>query len=77
MIDPELLKKLEALGVKPGEAQWVTTQPVNASELPTVQRQRELLVKLKEVLQLELEENLTKLEAAREQHERMKRGGGM
>lgn len=76
MIDPELLKKLEALGVKPGEARWVNTQPVDANELPTVQKQRELLTKLKEVLQAELHENLAKLETAREQRERLKNGGG-
>lgn len=76
MIDPELLKKLEALGLKPGEAKWVETHPFDVNELPSVQKQRELLVKLKEVLQAELNENLVKLDAAREQQERLKNGGG-
>ena len=76
MIDPELLKRLEALGLKPGDAQWVETQPVDINELPTVQKQREMLSKLKEVLQAELHENLAKLETAREQRERLKNGGG-
>ncbi len=76
MIDPEILKKLEALGLKPGEARWVETQPVNADELPTVQKQRELLTKLKEVLQNELDHNQKQLDAAHEHLERIKNGGG-
>ena len=76
MIDPELIKKLEALGIKPGETRWVETAPVEVGELPTVQKQRELLVRLKEVLQAELSENLAKLDAVREQRERLKNGGG-
>lgn len=76
MIDPELIKKLEALGLKPGEARWVDTQPVDANELPTVQKQRELLVKLKEVLQNELEHSQKQLDAAHEHLERVKNGGG-
>lgn len=77
MIDPELLKKLEALGVKPGEAQWVETKPIDLNDLPTVQKQRELLTKLKEVLQAELHENQSRLDAAQEQYERLKNGGGV
>lgn len=76
VIDPELLKKLEALGVKPGEAQWVETPPVDVSELPTMQKQRELLLKLRELLQTELDENRSRLDFALEQRERIKNGGG-
>ena len=76
MIDPELLKRLEALGLKPGDAQWVETQPVDINELPTVQKNRELLRKLRELLQAELAESQSRLEAALEQRERMKNGGG-
>lgn len=76
MIDPELLKRLEALGLKTGDAQWVETQPVDINELPTVQKNRELLMKLRELLQAELAENQSRLEAALEQRERMKNGGG-
>lgn len=76
MIDPELLKKLEALGVKPGEARWVETKPLDVNELPTVRKQREMLSKLRELLQTELQGNQSRLEAAREQYERQKNGGG-
>jgi len=76
VIDPELLKRLEALGLKPGDAQWVETQPVDINELPTVQKNRELLRKLRELLQAELAESQSRLEAALEQRERMKNGGG-
>ena len=76
MIDPDVLKKLEALGIKPGEAKWIETQPVEVGELPTVQKQRELLAKLRELLQSELQDSQAKLEMAREQLERLKNGGG-
>lgn len=76
MIDPEMLKRLEALGLKPEDARWVETQPVDLNELPTIQKNRELLRKLRELLQTELAESRSKLEAALEQRERMKNGGG-
>ena len=76
MIDDELLKKLEALGLKPGETQWVETQPVEVSELPAMQKQRELLLKLRELLSVELSENQARLDSALEQRERIKNGGG-
>lgn len=77
MIDPELLKKLEALGVTPGEARWVETDPLNLNDLPTMQRQRELLVQLRDILKSQLSEDLSKLDAAHEQLERIKNGGGL
>jgi hypothetical protein len=49
---------------------------VNADELPAVQKQRELLTKLKEVLQNELDHNQRQLDAAHEHLERIKNGGG-
>jgi hypothetical protein len=76
VIDPEMLKRLEALGLKPEDARWVETQPVDINELPTIQKNRELLMKLRELLQTELAESRSKLEAALEQRERMKNGGG-
>lgn len=71
-----MLKRLEALGLKPEDARWVETQPVDLNELPTIQKNRELLRKLRELLQTELAESRSKLEAALEQRERMKNGGG-
>lgn len=76
MIDPEVLKKLEELGLKPGEARWLETQPVNLEDLPTVQKNRELLTKLRELLQVELVENQSRLESALERREKAKNGGG-
>lgn len=77
MIDPELLKKLEAMGLNPGEARWVETDPLNLNDLPTMQRQRELLVQLRDILKAQLADDLSKLDAAHEQLERTKNGGGL
>jgi len=77
VIDPELLKKLEALGVKPDEARWVETQSINLNDLPTMRRQRELLTKLKNALKTQLADDISKLDAAHERLERMRNGGGL
>lgn len=76
MIDPDLLKKLEELGIKTGEAQWAEMKPVNADDLPTALSHRETLEKLKGILQIELHEHELRLAEAREQYERLKNGGG-
>jgi hypothetical protein len=77
MLDPEMLRKLKELGIDPGpEGQWVQTRPFNAAELPSIKRQRELLAKLRDVLKAQLEQDLTKLDQAREEYERLKNGGG-
>lgn len=77
MLDPKILEKLRQLGINPEQAQWVETQPIRLSSLPVVQRQRELMEKLRDVLKAELEENLIRLDRAREEYERLKNGGGI
>jgi len=77
-IDPELMAKLKALGIDPTSPnpQWVTTQPVNAEDLPSVQHHRDLLAQMRDVLKNQLQEDLAKLEAAHMQLEKLKHGGG-
>lgn len=78
MTDLEVLRaKLRELGIDPDKPQWVQTRPFNAADLPTMQRQRELLAKLRDVLKAQLEEDLIKLDQAREEYERLKNGGGL
>jgi hypothetical protein len=77
VIDPEVLAKLKALGIEPGGAPtWLETQPLDAAKLPSVQRQRDLLVQLRDTLKAQLDEDLTKLEQAHIDLERVKNGGG-
>ena len=77
MIDPEVLAKLKALGIEPDSAPtWLETQPLDAAKLPSVQRQRDLLVQLRDTLKAQLDEDLTKLEQAHIDLERVKNGGG-
>lgn len=75
-MDPKLLEKLKALGINPGDPTWTTTNPLDAAQLPTVQRQRELLTQIRDALKAQLVEDTTKLEQAHIELERAKNGGG-
>jgi hypothetical protein len=79
VIDPKVLEQLKAAGIDPESvsSQWIETPSVDLGSLPTMQRQRELLLKLREHLRTELEENVSKLGQAHEQLERLKNGGGV
>lgn len=78
MIDPEVLAKLKALGIEPGgEPGWVDAPPLDASHLPSVQRQRELLVQLRDALKAQVADDVAKLEQAHIDLERLKNGGGV
>lgn len=76
MIDPTVLAKLKELGIEPEKGQWVVTRPIKLTDLPSIQRQRELLSKLRDILKTQLEEDLTKLDQAHEEYQRLKNGGG-
>ena len=77
-IDPELLAKLKALGIDPtsDKPQWVDLPSVEAKDLESVQKTRELLGKIKDGLKSQLENDLSQLEALRIERERLKNGGG-
>lgn len=77
VIDPEVLAKLKALGIEPGgDPTWLETKPLDAAKLPSVQRQRELLAQLRDALKAQLNDDLSKLEQAHTDLERVKNGGG-
>ena len=77
VIDSEILAKLKALGIEPGDAPtWVTTSPLDAAKLPSVQRQRDLLAQVRDALKAQLNEDIAKLEQAHIDLERVKNGGG-
>jgi len=76
-IDPEILAKLKALGIEPGGTPtWLETKPLDAAKLPSVQRQRELLAQLRDALKAQLSDDMSKLEQAHIDLERVKNGGG-
>lgn len=77
MIDPAVLEKLKELGIEPEQGRWVVTRPIKLTDLPSIQRQRELLSKLRDILKIQLEEDLTKLDQAHEAYQRLKNGGGV
>jgi hypothetical protein len=76
VIDPAVLAKLKELGIDPEQAQWVTTRSVKLADLPSIQRQREMLAKLRDILKAQLEKDLVQLDRAREEYQRSKNGGG-
>lgn len=77
VIDPEVLAKLKALGVEPGgDPTWLETKPLDAAKLPSVQKQRDLLAQLRDTLKAQLNDDLSKLEQAHIDLERVKNGGG-
>jgi hypothetical protein len=76
-VDPELLAKLQALGISPGNTpEWQNTSPVDAAQLPSVRSQREILERIRDTLKKQLGEDLAQLEAARMELERVRNGGG-
>ena len=77
VIDPEVLAKLKALGIEPGGTPtWVETKPLDAAKLPSVQRQRDLIAQLRDVLKAQLDDDVLKLEQAHIDLERVRNGGG-
>lgn len=75
-IDPKILEQLKSLGIDPSKPTWVSTQPMDAANLPSVKAQREMLAKLRDVLKNQLEIDLIKLDQAQEELARLKNGGG-
>ena len=76
--EEELVEKLKALGIDVnGEATWVETRPIDASSLPSVQKQREMMVQLRDVLKTQLADDTAKLERAVLDLEKIKHGGGV
>lgn len=72
----ELEEKLKALGVDPKNPAWTKSKSVDLGKLPFVEHQRESLAKVAEFLEQQLQSDQTQIEALREQHARLKRGGG-
>lgn len=71
MTKEELLEKLRS-----GSQTWKHSGPVDLSKLPTLEKQRDLILSLKETLESILESDLERLEQEREKLDRLRRGGG-
>lgn len=57
--------RLREAGWDPATPEWVRRGPVDLAQLPTLQRQRELLGKIRELLNVQLARDLDELDAAR------------
>lgn len=76
MTPEELKQKLLELGINPEEAAWKKSKPTNLGSLPLIQKQREALTKVKEMLQAQVNADQAQILASYEQLARLKRGGG-
>lgn len=72
----DILKKLRDAGLDPENPQWVKGKSVDLATLPTIERQRDILRTLEGLLSQQLASDLGKLEEARENLARLRRGGG-
>lgn len=79
-VDPklaELVQQLQALGIDPETApQWVQSNAVDVLALGTVQKQREVLLRIRDALRAQLKEDQAQLEEAHLSLQRLKNGGG-
>lgn len=74
MTREEFEQLLRSKGIDPGE--WKETKS-GSIKTPFWEQQKALLEKLKALLEVQVEQDKSKVEELREQLERMKHGGGM
>jgi hypothetical protein len=74
MTEDEILKKLKELGIEQGE--WKETKEGSASGLPILERQKEMLLKIRSLLEDKVEQDQKTVALLREKAKRMKHGGG-
>jgi hypothetical protein len=72
----EAKAKLRALGLDPDNPAWVRGHKVDVASLPSMQKQRDVLDKVKSLLENQVEQDQKQVLALREQLARLKRGGG-
>ena len=72
----EILKKLKSMGMDPDNPQWVQNRNVDFGKLGALERQRELLRLLEQVLETQVRSDMSQLEAANMKLARLRRGGG-
>lgn len=71
MTREELLEKL-----KSGSVDWKHSGPANLANIPSLAKQREIILALKKELETVLEADLERLDQERERLDRIRRGGG-
>lgn len=69
----EMLAELEKRGIKPG--QWTHLEG-GKKQTPKMKEQESILLKLRSLLQAQLDADMVSLDQAREKLERLKHGGG-
>ena len=72
----EMKAKLRALGLDPDHPAWVSGRKVEVGNLPTIQKQREAFIQVKNLLEQQVAQDQQQVHALREQLARLKRGGG-
>lgn len=76
MTPDELKQKLRDLGLDPDQPAWAKSKAVDLNQLPLIQKQREALSKVKELLQAQVQSDEEQIRSLQEQMARRKRGGG-
>lgn len=73
----ELKQKLIDAGYDPSNPKWVHSPAKEGQPFKTIIIQREMMTKVRELLTAQLENDINKLEEAREELHRKKKGGAV
>ena len=76
MTPDELKAKLRELGIDPENPVWTKSRTVDLASLPVIQKQREGLAKVADLLEMQVASDEAQIAALQEQLARAKRGGG-
>ena len=76
MTPEDLRKKLADLGVDVDNPSWGKSAPTDLGKLPIIQKQREALAKVRDLLAAQVQGDEAQIQALREQLARLHRGGG-
>lgn len=72
----EAKAKLRALGLDPENPAWVQGRKADLANLPALKKQREMFLKVSELLQAQVAQDQKQIHELHEQIARLKRGGG-
>lgn len=72
----EAKAKLRALGFDPDNPAWSQSRKADLANLPVLKKQREMFLKLSELLQAQVAQDQKQIHELHEQVARLKRGGG-
>jgi hypothetical protein len=76
MSPEELRQKIAALGIDADNPSWGKSAPTDLGRLPIIQKQRDALAKVRDLLAAQVQGDEAQIQALREQLARLHRGGG-